>query len=218
MLSVFVQYNMVSKCLLDLGDVATLKCVSRETKLIVCKYINEQVIIDTNVENLGIQYKQLPIEHVIDMRQFVKQLIATKRLYGNVERRGKFLQLLNNFTGGDVTKVWTEPIAGLSYKKQCDTIYFLLNCIQTDNIQHNIIIIYFLMHFISKLITMNKSIAKDKEKFLLEHLKIQLIIIDKCNEISTTLREEITMYPFAFIDRVIRKVGDVKRLIISLSR
>ena len=219
-LTVVMQYSMVHECKLDMVNIATLKCVSINTKLMVEKYIDETIVLDASANTIGIPYKTLPREHAINMNIFLKQLLTTKRLYGKLESndKQKFKTMLNHFTSQGVNNVWSESICGLPLQKQIDTISFLLGCVEKNNIQHNVMIVYFLMQFIFKLINTNKTILKDKEKFLLQNVRLQQIIQNKCNEISTTLREEITMYPFAFVDRVIRKVGEVKRLVLSLAR
>lgn len=217
-LRVFVQYCAVSKSILTMQDVAILQCLSQDTKSMVKLYIDDvdggrKFIVESTASTLGLpcEYK-----HIINLEELVKQLLTIQRLYGNQRHKDKFLNVLDSFTRHIVSTIWTEPIEMLSKDKQTGTIHFLLCSIHKGKSDQNVILIYILMCFIFKVINSNKTIVHDKNKSLFAYPTIQHIIIDKCIELTKSLREEITSYPFMFIDRVIRRVGDVKRLVSSL--
>jgi hypothetical protein len=217
-LRVFVQYGAASRSILTVQDVAVMKCISQDANSMVKLYIDDvkgamKSIVDNTALTLGIPCKE---KHVINMEMLVKQVLTVRRLYGNKQHKTKFLQVLDNFTRHILSNIWTEPLAMLSKEKQTETIHLLLRCFAQDNPEQNVLTIYVLMCFIFKVIKSNKTIIYDKDKCVFAHSKIKRIIIDKCIELTSVLREEVSSYPFMFTDRVIRRVGDVKRLVSSL--
>lgn len=218
-LSVFVQYCATSGSILTIQDVAVLHCLSHNVNDMVKMYIDDvkgvrKTILDNTASTLGLAYKE---EHVVDIEMLIKHILMIQRLYGDKRQKQKFLQALDNFTRHIVSNIWTEPLAMLSTKKQRGTMYLLMRGVNQDTPEQNIIIVYVLMCFIYKFINSNKIIIHDKDTCLFAHSKIKRIIIEKCIELSSSLREDISCYPFMFIDRVIRRIGDVKRLVSSLS-
>jgi hypothetical protein len=215
-LTVFVQYATVNKGFINIEDAARLKCVSKDLHVLFDD--TADVLIETTANELGIPYKMQECSHIVKFDVLFQQLLLIRRLYGDRKKSGKFVEVLNRFTHDIAGSIWTESLMGLSKEKQVVTIRFLIDCnvhtnMPNKDIQQNIILVYLMMTFMLKLLNNNKKTIRDKDKSLFANHHFQDVIINKCIALSSTLREEITSYPYMFVDRVIRRVGEVKRLV-----
>lgn len=221
-MNVFLQYSLVSKSFVNMQDVSVLKCVSKDTQRMVKEYVDnntdgKQAVIEVTAGMLGISPNSLARKHIIKTDILFKNLLIIERVYGSKKHKAVLLQTLNNLTGHVVPELWTETLVHVEKQKQMDTIHFLLHSIQDDCLPRNIIIVYILMSFIFKLMNSNKTILFNRNEFALAHTRLQKVVVKKCINLTTLLREEITLYPYMFIDRVLRKLGDVKRAFSSLA-
>lgn len=215
-LTVFVQYATLNKGFINIEDAARLKCVSKDLHILFDN--NADVLIETTADELGIPYKMQKCFHIVKLDVLFQQLLLIRRLYGDRKKSSEFIEVLNRFTHDIAGSIWTESLMGLSKEKQVVTIRFLIDCnVHTNtpdkDLQQNIILVYLMMTFMLKLLNSNKKIIREKDKSLFAHHHFQDVVIHKCIALSSMLREEITSYPYMFVDRVIRRVGDVKRLI-----
>lgn len=220
-LSIFLQFSVSSKCIVDIQDIAVLRCVSKQTQTFVKIYVDdiengEWSVIETSNKLLGLPNTKTNKDCVIKIGELTKQLMIIKRLYGQAKHKDKFISVLNHLTKHVISKLWTHSLSELSLQQQKDTINFLLTCIQNENMQQNIIIVYTLMSFICSLTKSKQKVINNRDECIIAYSSLKRIVIKKCLELSSCLREEITSYPYVFVDRVIRKVGEVKRQMVSL--
>ncbi len=215
-LAVFVQYSILNKGFINIEDAARLKCVSKDLHSLFDDTTN--VFMETTGDELGITYKMQECPHIIKLDILFQQMLLIRRLYGYRDKASKLVDVLNRFTHNIVGSIWTESFNGLSKDKQIATMKFLLECNQHTkqpqrDVQQNVLIVYLMMSFMLNLLNNNKKNILSREKSLFAHRNFQDVVVNKCIALSTMLREEITSYPYMFIDRVIRRVGDVKRLV-----
>lgn len=202
---------------INIQDIAVLRCVSRNVLNVVNTYIKDdnQAVFRNTLCFLNIPCDKLDIHstsHIIKLGLLVRHLLVFRRLYNDIAKKTKLISTIDSFTKHDVNQLWKKQLNKASKDEQKQTIHLLLYCAQGDNesnLQQNIIIIYVIMCFISK------SYNSMGHQSLFAHEPIKKIIITKCEELSINLREEITSYPYMFIDRVIRKIGDVRRMVLN---
>lgn len=220
-ISILIQQSASCNSLLNLQDVATLHCVSHDVHVMINTYIssipqNVSNMLETTAKELCIPNKP-DLNHVVDVNALLRQLLIVRQLYGNIEKNTKLNCVLDNFTKNEVCNLWTISFEKMTKTNQIDTVQFLLQCIQKNCVQQNIIVIYILMSFLSRLFKNKKKDIHNKNESMFAYTNFRLVVVKKCLEITTTLREEITGYPYVFIDRTIRKIGEVKRITLSVS-
>lgn len=219
-ITILIQQSGVCNGLLNMQDIAVLHCVSNDIHIVIDTYIsnieqNNLSIVEATAQEFGIPCKN--INHVVNIKLFLRQLLIVRRLYGNEEKGSKLRHALDDFTKNVVGSMWTEPFNPMSKNNQTDTVHFLLQCTQKNCLQQNIIVIYILMYFLSRLFNSKKKDIHDKNNSIFAYTNFRNIVVSKSIELTTTLREEVTGYPFMFIDRTIRKIGEVKRKTLSIS-
>ena len=221
-LTVILQHAFVTDCNpFNIQDIATLQSVSKEVSLTIKMYVDgvehvEQKIISKTFEDLNFCSAKVRLENVINVKCLLHYFIWIKRLYGSNDHSVKLTSVLNKFTHEHSKLIWSEPLKGLSKQKQIDTLDFILQFIDSQDLQQSVMLVFVLMSFICKVISNNKETIKDRKQNVFAHQRIRNIVFEKCKYSINRLREEITAYPFMFTDRVIRKIKEVKRQLSTL--
>jgi hypothetical protein len=214
---ILVQHSAVCKGLLNMQDVAVLHCVSKTVHVTVDTYISTIEVMQTTARELCVHCENIHTDCMIDMNAFLRLLMIVRRLQGDVKQQVKFRDTLDNLTKNATNSLLTQACGNMSKSNQLQTVRFLLECMKTDCLQKNIIIIYILMSFLSQLIKSKKQDILNTDNSIFSNRNFRDIVVLKCLELTRSLREEITLYPYVFIDRTIRKIGEVKRKTLSLS-
>ncbi len=220
-LCVYIQHAVSVNDMINMQDVATLRCVSKDTNVIIKTCIDEsEFVLSAIMQNTASDLKVPCIEpsgqHVIDLKCLFKQLLRARRLYGDHQQTNNFIGVLNEFTSITARTIWTDGLVNLPTQRQLDTLHVLLNFFANDDLQQNILIVFLLMYFIHKYIDANMSTIHDRDVSVFANRRVRKIILSKCEYLIKTLNEEITLYPHFFVSRVIRKIRDVKRLLQTL--
>jgi hypothetical protein len=217
-----VQHSTVV-CLMDVADIATLRCVSKSVLEVVNVYCNEdnEFIQKCTLTSLGVS--KLKTVTAIDTKLLVKHCLTIRRMYGQKDLEDKFHVTLKEFTSNGVKKLWkVSNFKNLSKDEQICCIDLMLSFIVAfdykHHLQHNVIVVYILMCFIFKFINNNtSSTLRDTNMSVLAYNNLRRVMCSRCNHITNTLHETVTAYPYLFVNRVIRKCKDVKRLITNLA-
>ena len=113
-------------------------------------------------------------------------------------------------------KLFTK-FSNVTFDEQTNTLSELLSFIENENknMASKILTIYVIYYFISKLYKKNGS-HFNKNNSLLGNNNFRFICISKANEVVQTLKNEITLFPYTFIDKVIRLVRETARILSKL--
>lgn len=224
-IQIIVQHSTIV-CLMDVADIATLRCVSKSVCEVINVYCNEEneFVQKCTLSSLGLCKLSLTKKvTAIDTNMLVKQCLTLRRMYGRKDLEDKFHVTLNEFTSNSVKKLWkVSNFKNLSKDEQIYCIDLILSLIvpfdYEHHLPHNVVIVYILMCFIFKYINNNtSSTLRDKNMSVLAHKTLRRVMCSRCNHITNTLYETVTAYPYLFVNRIIRKCKDVKRLITNLA-
>jgi hypothetical protein len=216
-LKIMLQHsNACGAVAFNMQDIAALKCVSKELQCLVTKHIDDALLIISTANDVDIPYAKLMSDHCLDTTMLLQQLLIIKRLHGNQAKVQQLVNVLNAFTRDITSGIWTESFKGMSRETQFYTIDFLAHCNCEGNLGHNIVIVYLLMTFMAKFLNNNRAILDDRKQTVFAGQRFRDVMVCKCTHLTSTLREEVTAYPYMFVDRVLRKIGDVRRFVQKL--
>lgn len=202
-------------------DVAIMKCVSKEIKnefdavYKTDEKINELCIRTSN--NLGCTFeKELTNKPLLNRILYLQYMVQVTRYYNDdtmksFKKRDKLVLFLNEFTLHNSMKIFTK-FSNISIEEQTSTVTELLNFTNKDNtnMASKVIAIYLIYYFISKLYKKNGN-HFIKRKSILGCNNFRLTCISKCNEVVYSLKNEITLFPYTFTDKVIRLLRETSR-------
>lgn len=219
---IFIKHSCQEMNIYSLEDISTLKCVSKDIKgeLDVLYKNNErtnQLCKNTSI-NLGNINVELPKETVLNRVLYLQYMVKLNRYYHddtikNSLKRDKLVSFLNEFTLQNATKIFTKFFK-ITLDEQTNTISELLYFTEEHN--HNIAIkiftTYLIYYFLSKLYKKNyEPFIKNKDKCVLASRSFRFTCISKATEVVHTLKNEITLFPYTFIDKVMRLVRETSR-------
>jgi hypothetical protein len=207
----------------SLEDVAVMQCVSSEIKReLDAVYKNDEKtneLCKKTSTDLGCSMeKELSNKSLLNRVLYLKYMVQLTRYYNddpvkNHKTKDKLVSFLSEFTLHNCMNIFTK-VSNVTVTEQSSTITELLRFTHNDNknMASKIIAIYLIYYFISKLYKRNGSIfIKNRNACILGCIEFRFTCISKANEVIHTLKNEITLLPYTFIDKVIRLVRETSR-------
>lgn len=221
---IFIKHSCQEMNIHSLEDIATLNCVSKDIKseLDVLYKSDERKneLCKNTARNLGNinGSLELPKETVLNRPVYLQYMVQLNRYYHddtikNNLKRDKLVLFLNNFTSQYASIVFTK-FSNISQNEQTETISELLYFTEenSQNIATKVLTTYLIYYFISKLYKRNGShFIKNKKTCILASREFRFTCISKANEVIQVLKHEVMLFPFTFIDKVIRLVRETSR-------
>lgn len=235
---IFVKHTSLHMNAFDAEDVSTLKCVSSEIKkeLDVMYHSDEKQheMWQKSLTNLGYvshssskkqsddistdkEKEYIPL-NALNGKLYIQHACRLHRLYGsdNADKKAKFVAFMKDITLTH-TKNMFISFNDLTLTQQSRTICELLNLGSSKYIEIRILVTYLTYYFLNKLIKHNSSVyLKNRNKCVLSNSNFRFTVISKANQHVTSLKNEITSYPYTFTEKVIRMLNDTKRLVSEL--
>jgi hypothetical protein len=221
--TIFIKHSCQEMNIYSLEDVAVMKCVSKEvkTELDAIYKKDEKInqLCNNTSKNLGCtDTKNLPNKSLLNRVLYLQYMVQLTRYYNDDtmkshKKRDKLVWFLNEFTLHNSMKVFTK-FTNVSIDEQTNTMNELLRYTSIDNrnMASKVISVYLAYYFISKLYKRNGSLfIKNRKTCILASNNFRLTCISKANEVTFTLKHEITLFPYTFIDKVIRLVRETSR-------
>lgn len=213
---IVVLANACTSTIFSMDDIATLMCVSKEVnELVILNKLhcdnNTNVIITTALRTGCTNTEYLTNDHCVNLSMLLKILLQVNRLYGNTKRNKELLDVLEILTS-QLSKKIIKMGHDTCIKKQQATIGCLAHLIHKDCVHHNIIILYVLMNFVKRV----ANVAYPKRRFatsILSESKFRKTVYNKCTESIRSIRDEITCFPFGFLEKVYRQCTDTRRVV-----
>lgn len=228
-LLVVFKHSCLHMNIYGLEDVAILQCVSKDiNKEIDDIYKDEKrktKLLEKSCQNLGyVSNTSLRNDTVLNRDVYIKYMIQLTRYYNhpNVATCNivltDFVSFLEDFTRTNAFKVFTN-FKSISLEKQINTMNELL-CFtyENKNTATKILAIYLLYYFISKLYKKNnKTFVKDRKQCILGSVKFRNTCTSKSNQIVLQCKNEITLFPYRFIDKLIRLLQETTRNLVNIN-
>jgi hypothetical protein len=227
-LLVVFKHSCLHMNIYGMEDIAVLKCVSKDIRNELDDIYKDEdrktKLLETTCQTMGYVSKtSLQHDTVLNRDLYVKYMVQLTRYYNpNVTTCNKlhadFVSFLEDFTKTNAIKVFTK-CKNISLQEQVNTINELL-CFTYDNknIATKILAIYLMYYFISKLYKKNiKTFVKDKKQCILGSVRFRKTCISKGNEIVLQCKDEITLFPYRFIDKLIRLLQETTRNLVNVN-
>lgn len=219
--TIFIKHSCQEMNIYSLEDIAVMKCVSNEIKkelnIIYKKDEKVNELCEQTSKNLGCTYKkELTNKPLLNRALYLQYMVQATRYYNkdtieNHKNRETLVLFLSELTLYNSIKVFTK-FSNVSIDEQISTVIELLNFTNKDNknMASKVIAIYLIYYFISKLYKRNGSHFVKRES-ILGNNNFRFTCISKANEVFYSLKNEITLFPYTFIDKVIRLVRETSR-------
>jgi hypothetical protein len=211
-----------------LEDIAVLNCVSKDiSNEITDIYKDEErktKLLEKSCQNLGyVSDTSLKSDTVLNRDVYIKYMVQLTRYYSSkltcdIVVHTDFVSFLEDFTRTNAIKVFTN-FKSISLEKQINTMNELL-CFTYDNknMATKILAVYLLYYFISKLYKKNnKTFVKDRKQCILGSVKFRNTCTSKSNQIVLQCKDEITLFPYRFIDKLIRLLQETTRNLVNIN-
>lgn len=228
-LLVVFKHSCLHMNIYGLEDIANLKCVSKSISTELNDIYKDEdrktKLIEKTCQNMGYVSKtSLQSNTVLNRDVYIKYMVQLTRYYKhpNVVTcnivHTDFVSFLEDFTRTNAIKVFTN-FKSISFEEQKNTINELL-CFtyENKNMATKILAIYLLYYFISKLYKRNKNTyVKDRKQCILGSAKFRNTCTSKSNQIILQCKDEITLFPYRFIDRLIRLLQETTRNLVNVN-
>lgn len=221
--TIFIKHSCQEMNIYSLEDVARMKCVSKELKIeLDAIYTNDDKVNELckqTSENLGSTAEQEPNNKTLLNRVLYLQYMVQLTRYYNDDimksnkKKEKLVVFLNAFTLRNTMKLFTK-FFDVSIEQQTSTIAELLNFTSKDNknVVSTVVALYLIYYFISKLFKKNGN-HFIKRKSILGCNNFRFTCISKANEVVHSLKNDITLFPYTFTDKVIRLIRETSRIL-----
>lgn len=208
--------NACTSTIFSMVDIATLMCVSKEVNnLVISNKLhwdsNSNVIMATALHIGCTNTEYLIQEHCVNVPILFRIILQVNRLYGNTKRNKDLLDVLEMLTS-QLSKKIIKMDHDTCIKKQQATIGCLAHLIHKDCVHHNVIILYVLMNFVKRV----ANVAYPKRRSttsILSESKFRRTVYNKCTDSIRSIRDEITCFPFGFLEKVYRQCTDTRRVV-----
>lgn len=222
----FIKHSCQEMNIYCLEDIAILKCVSKEIKTELDEiYKNTEKtneLCKNTLKHLGCSFEKEFSTTVLNRVLYLQYMFQLTRYYNDNtikcgKKRDKLVEFLNEFTLNNSMKVFIK-FSKIHIDEQSNTLRELLNFSdsQNNNIATKVFAIYLIYYFISKLNKKNgMQFIKNSNTCILGCKNFRLTCVLKANEIIQNLKNEITLFPYTFTDKVIRLLRETSR---SISR
>jgi hypothetical protein len=219
-ITVFFNHTYITK---DLGidDVACLKCVCKAWNKELDKlYMNkdDELSVITAL-SLGMKMQDIDSEHLLDMTKFVKSIVMFRnaiRYTKKTNSNAHILRCTKDFTL-NIAKKLLKDVRATTSTKQKATCVLLLNLFEEiDCVELKIHIVFILFYFMNKLIKRNQTAYVKQGDCMFSSRRFRKVIIAKCTQLIEHMRDELTCYPYSFIDKVMRVCAETRRQILSI--
>lgn len=220
------KHSCMNMNIYGLEDIAILKCVSKDISNEldgIYKDIDRYTkCVEKTCQNMGYVSKTtLQSNTVLNRDVYVKYMVQLTRYYSNHMTCPivctNFVSFLEDFTRTNCMKVFTK-FKNISHEEQINTMNELL-CFTYDNknMATKILAIYLLYYCISKLYKQNtKTFVKNKKQCILGSARFRNTCASKCDHIIIQCKDEITLFPYRFIDKLIRLLQETKRNLVNI--
>jgi hypothetical protein len=227
-LLVVFKHSCLHMNIYGMEDIAVLSCVSKDIRNELCDIYKDEErntkLIETTCQNLGYVSKTpLQSKTALNRDMYIKYMVQLNKYYNpNVVTckilQCKFVSFLEAFTKTNCIKVFTK-FNNISLKEQINTMNELL-CFTYDNenLAIKILAIYLLYYFISKLCKKNnKTFVRDRKQCILGSARFRNTCASKSNQMIFECKDEITLFPYRFIDKLIRLLQETTRNLVNVS-
>lgn len=204
--------NAALSPILAMDDVARLLCVSKEVRNCVFENelhheTNKNVIIATAHCLECIKTQHLLEDHCVNLPFLFRIILQIRTLYGNIKKTKELIDVLEILTGQTAKKIIRLDI-NTDIKKQETTLHCLVDIFHKNSTAHNTIVMYVFMNFVKRLVT--SSLPK-KKNVILGDRQFRTLIHDRCTANIRQIREQVTSFPFGFLEKVIRQSTETRR-------
>lgn len=226
-LTIVFKHSSLNMNIYSLNDIAILKCVSKDIKYELDdtykKKDKQSQLHLTTMKSMGFECEtSLKSKTALKREIYLKYMIQLDRYYNNDTMKNnisldKFISFLNEFTSKNAMKVFTK-FTDLTLDEQVNTVSELLSFIHTDgNVASNTLAIYLVFYFVNKLYNQNGHIfIKNNKKCILSNNDFRLICISKGTGIVYQYKSMITLFPYTFIDKLIRLIQETTRKLVNI--
>lgn len=222
---IFIKASCITLDIFNLTDVVTLMCVSKHMKteldsIYGCEKMFDKLIAK-EYKAIGCVYtKELKEQSVLNEFLYLKNTSRVLRLYTEVlatkEKEKVFVQYLKETTLKNIQKVFIG-FKEITLEQQISTTSALLELINSDFVEVRILGVYFLYYFLTRLYKHNdKLFLKDGFKCILGSSRLKKTISKKILNNITDIKDSTTIYPYIFIDKVLRMVMEMRRYLRNL--
>jgi hypothetical protein len=216
-MTVFFQHTLFAETL-GLDDVACLKCVCKGwfTELEHLYKDKEEDLSKITAISFGNKKHEVYTEHLLNLPVFVKSIKQFQIASRNVDRpngRAHIVQTTKEFTLR-IAKTMIKDVKETSSLSQKSTFVLLLNLFEnTKNSEIRILVVYIMFYYMNKLVKRNSKEFVKQGDCILSSRRFRKVILKKCDELISHMRDEVTCFPYSFMNKVIRVCGETKRLI-----
>lgn len=217
---IFIVSSSITLDIFDLTDVATLKCVSKHIKteldsIYKCEKMFEKLIVNEYKAIGCVCTKNIKEPSALKNLVYLKHISRVLRLYNNeiqkTNKNGQFVGYLKEFTACHVQEMFIG-FKEISTKEQTSTVISLIQLMDSKHVAVKIIIIYLIFYFLTRLYKHNSySFLTDKSKCVLANSRLQKTINERININIADLKDSTTIFPFIFIDKVLRIMMEMRR-------
>lgn len=218
---IFIKASYTNLDIFSLSDIATFKCVSKYTKI----ELDEFYSLDMRNEKLVVnQYKEIDCERyeskptVLNEILLIKHLSRITMLYQGVHS-GKhtkqvFVACLKDFSK-HICDIFTK-VSEISFQQQEGTLYAMFMVAGSKYIEVSLIGTYIINVFLNQIYKKNCHIfLKDRNSCVLAYPELRYTIVKKVNTLIPEIKDLTTLYPYSFIDKVLRTLMETRRNIIK---
>lgn len=209
-ISILIGYAALEP-ILNLEDIATLLCVSKDVRNIVVHnnlhHDSNPIVIIATARSLNcIKTTHLLEDHYINLPVLLCLMLQIRRLYGNLKRSKELYDVLEVLTGQTAKRILKKEVQNVT--KQEVTLHCLLDLFHNDCTCHNTIIMYVFMNFVRKVVS---SSLPRKTNAICADRQFRMVIFDRCTNNIRLIREQVTCFPFGFMEKVIRQCSETRR-------
>lgn len=225
---IYIKHSCQEMNIYCLEDIATMKCVSKviktELEEIYQNQEDKNALSQNTIKQLGfVTINDLSKLTLLNRELYLQYMFQVTRYYNDqtmekIQKRDKLVLFLNEFTLHNSMKIFTN-FSNVTIDEQANTVSELLKFadVENKNMADKILAIYLIYYFVSKLYKRNgKRFLKDRNKCILGCNNFRTTCVLKANETIQSLKKEITMFPYIFIDKVIRLLQQTSRNIANL--
>ncbi len=196
---------------ISIVDLAVLRCVCKEVNCILTKNNlndNSQTILVATAEHLEcIKSDDLFQDNCLNVPLLFQFMCRIKRYYGDTKKTKQLVDCLNI-----ISSQLSYKILKLNNKTELDklinTMQILFDISHKTCKTHNMITTYIMMNFIKRMAYI--SLPK-KSNEICKNARFRRSLNIKCQVQIREIREEITYFPFGFLEKVIRQCTEARR-------
>jgi hypothetical protein len=229
---IFFDHAFMHMDVFDMEAIATLKCVSKAIKTdieFVCKSQEKQdklwVEMSKKIKTNNSRQKKYieddkEVKKLFSNNLHIKQILRCHRYYDDAPKNKmhavKLATYLKSLTFSQANLVFSG-YENVTLKEQLSTINELLVFCSSKDIDMRIMSAYFVFYFINKLIKHNsKSFIQNHKQCILASALFRQTTISKSDELVKNIKDEVTSFPYSFIDKFIRLLQETRRLVIAV--